>query len=94
MKKWSAEGLPSVEDAKGDPWFVSMHDGKVSAEAMQAWVKDRYVFRGLYALAWRWAGATDQNVAFNMHSADKNGGALSKFELGRIRRYVKACLGY
>ncbi len=89
MAAWRKRGLPSAEDSGGDPWIFT--EGKVEASVMLGWIKSKYVHRRLYSLALAYAGMTPQGIAYRHHSADQRG--LDRVDYGRIRRYVRNCLG-
>lgn len=91
MKAWKAKGLPSAEESGGDPWIFTA--GKVGAHIMRDWMRSRYVFRKLYVLALQFAGLQDAGIACHLHAIDRRGGKLDRIDIGRIRRYVRACLG-
>ena len=88
MTQWKIRGLPSAADSAGYPWVFG--PGKVSRETMLDWLDSGYVHRRLYALACEYAGC---NAGIWLHMADSEGGKLNQLETGRIRRYVRACLG-
>lgn len=83
-------GLPSIEESSGDPWCFFSPD--VGETVMHDWLESLYFTRRMYTLAMEFAGMTPYGISFFMHDADKNG-KLSKFELGRIRRYIRSQLG-
>lgn len=89
MAAWRKRGLPTAADSGGDPWILTA--GKVDRSIMADWIKSRYVFRKLYAMALQYAGITDYGVTMYLRSADHDG--LDKTALRRIRRYVRACMG-
>jgi hypothetical protein len=97
MKAWAKRGLPTADESKGDPWIALLQDSsnrhKVDREIMLDWVDSQYVFRGLYGLALAYAGMSETGIGWSLDSVDSKGGKLSKYELSRIRRYVRACLG-
>ena len=91
MKAFRARGLPTIEESGGDPWILTQ--GKVDESTMLDWLKSKYVHRTLFALAHKWAGITDRGVEVWSRDIDRRGGELDRFHLGRIRRYIRACLG-
>jgi len=91
MRAWRERGLPSAEDSRGDPWIVPDVNGKVPDYVVRDWVESKYVHRLLFALACRFTGLDDRGVAIWIADADRRG--LDRLALGRIRRYVRVCLG-
>ena len=91
MRAWRKRGLPTREESGGDPWVFG--DAKVSESTMLDWVKSQYVHRRLYSLAHRWAGTPELGIAYYAETIDRRGGKLDRFDQGRIRRYIRACLG-
>ena len=87
MAAFRKRGLPSIDDSGGDPWVI----GAVSAETMLDWIKSRYVFRLMLILAFRHAGVADSGIGYCLHDYDHRG--LDKFAYGRIRRYIRFCVG-
>jgi hypothetical protein len=90
MREWRKRGLPTREES-GDPWVLTT--GKIDEAAMLDWVKSKYVHRTLYFMAHKWAGMTDFGAAHRANDVDRRGGKLDRFDLQRIRRYIRACLG-
>ena len=91
MRAWRKRGLPTREESGGDPWVFG--DAKVSESTMLDWVKSQYVHRRLFDLAHRWAGTSEFGIAYYTETVDRRGGKLDRFDQGRIRRYIRACLG-
>lgn len=95
MKEWRKKGLPPAEKSGGDPWvFPDPETGKINEHIMRDWLQTKYVFRSLFAMAMKYAGMQDHGVAIRLHMTDRSGGKLDKMELSRIRRFIRACLGY
>ncbi len=93
MAAWKKKGLP--KDSSGDPWIFPDKQGQydIAPEVMQGWVKGKYVFRNLYGYALLRAGIQPTGVALYMNAVDRRGGKLDRFDLGRIRRFVRTTLG-
>lgn len=89
MRAWRKRGMPA--DISGDPWVFPGADGKISADIVREWVRERYVFGRMYEWALKYAGMTDAGVAFYARSAYQRG--MDATDYRRIRRYVRACLG-
>lgn len=94
MKEWRKQGLPSAEKSGGDPWvFPDPKTGKIQEHIMRDWLRSKYVFRSLYAMAAKYAGGSDQTVGIWLMMADR-AGRLDSTDYRRIRRFIRACLGY
>lgn len=89
MAAWRKRGLPTAEESGGDPWIFT--EGKVEQHVMRDWVKSRYVHRRLLPLAMAYAGFRPEGIDIWMAMADLEG--MRTIDYGRIRRYVRACLG-
>jgi hypothetical protein len=95
MREWKRKGLPPQEKAAGDPWvFPNAENGKIQEYVMRDWVESKYVFRSLYIHAMRFAGIRDVGIGIYMDQIDRRKGKLEAIDTRRIRRYVRACLGY
>lgn len=89
MTAWRKRGLPKAEESGGDPWVFG--SPKVDEHVMLDWIKSRYVHRRLYSLVLEYAGVRPEGIAIRLHMADTRG--MDKRDFGRIRRYIRACVG-
>ena len=90
MKVYREKGLPSADESGGDPWVFG---NIVDRYVMQDWVDSKYRFRLMFVLAMRHASTPDAGIGMHLHDIDRKGGKLDRFHLGRIRRYIRHCLG-
>ena len=73
----------------GDPWISpDPKTGKFPESIVRDWLREKYVFGSLSVAAGRYAGLTDTGIAWLMF----NGSDATTRR--RIRRYLRACLGY
>lgn len=95
MKAWREHELPEPEP--GDPWMFAQSGPKVSEEIMRDWVESKYIMFPMFKLAMNYAGVPDEGVRLHFHIAkhDEANGRCRGFNInGRVRRYIRACLGY
>ncbi len=85
-------GCPSVEDSLGDPFVWPDKSGKIEADMMREWLVEKYVFRKMFAWAFKYAGMND--LGLSMHVDEKwNRGRVDQIVYRRLRRYIRVCLG-
>ena len=77
------------EPSGGDPWILpDPVSGKYGAKYVRDWLREKYVFGSLAVAAGRYAGLADMGIALLMF----NGSDATTRR--RIRRFLRACLGY
>lgn len=92
------DGIP--ESAAGDPWVWP--DGsslKYDAWEVLAWLEDPdtgepYVFLTFVVNALRWSGLGDVGVDMFIRDFNRGRNDQRRLVCGKVRRYIRACLGY
>jgi hypothetical protein len=96
LKILKRDGIPT--DTAGDPFvWPDRENGKYAAHYVMNWLSDPdsgepYIFGTFIYHAFRMAGATDIGIAYYIR--DFNAGRNRRTVTSRVRRYIRACLGY
>jgi len=79
--------LPHPES--GDPFIAPDETtGKYEESCVRLWLAEKYVFGSFIVAAGRYAGLTDLGISYTMFNG------RDRSARRRIRRYIRACLGY
>ena len=100
-KKLIADYLRALDAAtadeisgRGDPWIpVDADTMRHPQAAVREWLRERYVFAGIVRAAFAFAGDTGNGWQYAISDYLHSGQWASHFR-NRVRRYLRACLGY
>ena len=88
---YRTQGLPTSDESGGDPWIFTPE--QVTPDVMRDWMESGYRFRLMVPLALQSAGMQDAGVGLYLHMIDQHNGKIDSCTLGRVRRYIRKCLG-
>lgn len=106
MRKLRESGIP--EDFSGDPWVSpNAETHKYPRELVLMWIgaspemhmqddeqHEPYVFATLIYHALAQSGLTDQGIAYYVQNFNNGNANARRLVCGKVRRYLRACLGY
>jgi hypothetical protein len=89
---------PWPEGSGGDPWvWPNPKTGKLSESDVRSFLREQYVFLTMFDHACKWAGMGDMYLAMAFRESPeraKGRHSLRRGVAAKVRRYLKACLGY
>ena len=89
MRKIKRDGFPNP--SAGDPFvWPDAQTGKYSAHYVRAWLEESYIFGTLVCHALMFAGVRKEHLGIHLSDHLRNDAMTHR----RIRRYIRACLGY